>query len=343
MSIHRRGKSYLVVWLEDGSQRSKFFGVRKYGQDAERLAQEWEASQKAVRPPANGESPSLLALVTMYVRAKALHHNTFRTIRYLMTGPAAPLAEIPADGLTRMDLEGLRERSLAAGASPATVNKHQAYLSAALAWGVEQGIIHIHPWAGVKKLKRQPRRPFNITLEDFQRIVAVAPEWLRWALAVAWATGNRPGHVELFNLEWSAINWRRGTMVVTQGKTGRTKEVLLPRDFMPEARLRFEIDRQAGHRFMIHRGDGRPIKSYRTAWLSSLRRAGLDQAGIRMYDLRHLVATHMLDAGVSYPDVAKRLGHSTPAVTASVYSHALDARAREAAESLPRLTESKKD
>ena len=37
--------------------------------------------------------------------------------------------------------------------------------------------------------------------------------------------------------------------------------------------------------------------------------------------------------------VAGRLGHSTPAVTASVYSHALDSRAREAAESLPPLTE----
>jgi integrase len=44
----------------------------------------------------------------------------------------------------------------------------------------------------------------------------------------------------------------------------------------------------------------------------------------RFHDLRHTAATLMLDAGVPLVTVSKILGHSSPAVTANVYAHALD-------------------
>ncbi|MFZ5586095.1 MAG: tyrosine-type recombinase/integrase [Thermodesulfobacteriota bacterium] len=336
MSVHRRGDSWVVIYWEDGRHVKKYFGVRKYGKGAEQAAREWEAGRRAVMPTMQGV-PTLRDLVLMYGQAQDLHRHTRLTIAYLLREPAADLAEKPADSLTRADLEILRINLARAGRGPNTIGKAQAYLSAALAWGLERGFIAIHPWAGYKKPKAE-KRPFTATLDDFRRIIAVAPDYLRWALAVAWATGNRPGQVELFSLEWVAIDWRLGTITLAQGKSGRLKTVPLAASFLEEAARRFAHDRSHGFLYIIHRGDGQRVKSMRTCWHTAVKRAGLAGKGIRMYDLRHCVATHLLDEGVPLPVVAGRLGHSTPAVTASVYSHALDYRSREAAELLPDLT-----
>jgi integrase len=45
---------------------------------------------------------------------------------------------------------------------------------------------------------------------------------------------------------------------------------------------------------------------------------------IRFHDLRHTAATLMLDNNVPLVTVSKILGHSSPAITAVIYAHALD-------------------
>jgi integrase len=45
---------------------------------------------------------------------------------------------------------------------------------------------------------------------------------------------------------------------------------------------------------------------------------------IRFHDLRHTAATLMLADGVPMVTVSKILGHSSPAITATIYAHALD-------------------
>ena len=64
---------------------------------------------------------------------------------------------------------------------------------------------------------------------------------------------------------------------------------------------------------------------------------------IRFHDLRHTAATLMLSRGVHPKIVAERLGHSTPMLTLTVYSHVTPTMQREAAanarQSLGRLKE----
>jgi integrase len=56
-----------------------------------------------------------------------------------------------------------------------------------------------------------------------------------------------------------------------------------------------------------------------------LLRAGLP-ATVRLYDLRHSAATHMLAGGASVRAVADRLGHASAKMTLDVYAHALPAQ-----------------
>ncbi|MBM4393156.1 MAG: tyrosine-type recombinase/integrase, partial [Deltaproteobacteria bacterium] len=55
---------------------------------------------------------------------------------------------------------------------------------------------------------------------------------------------------------------------------------------------------------------------------------------LRFHDLRHTAATLLLAAGTHPRVVAERLGHSTPAITLSVYSHVTPTMQREAAATL---------
>jgi integrase len=50
--------------------------------------------------------------------------------------------------------------------------------------------------------------------------------------------------------------------------------------------------------------------------------AGLD--GVRLHDLRHMVATSLLRAGVPVEVVSKRLGHARTSITLDMYGHVLD-------------------
>ncbi len=62
------------------------------------------------------------------------------------------------------------------------------------------------------------------------------------------------------------------------------------------------------------------------------RAAGLDH--FRLHDLRHFMATQMLDAGVPVPIVAARLCHARASTTLNVYAHAVPGGDRSAAEAL---------
>lgn len=77
-----------------------------------------------------------------------------------------------------------------------------------------------------------------------------------------------------------------------------------------------------------------PHPDWLTREFAAVRRA----AGVsaRFHDLRHAMATMMLDLGVPLPTVSERLGHANTHTTASIYAHGVSVRGREAAELLGR-------
>jgi len=70
---------------------------------------------------------------------------------------------------------------------------------------------------------------------------------------------------------------------------------------------------------------------------------GADVPTIRLHDLRHTHASLALAAGVELKVVSDRLGHSTTAITADLYTHVMPAIGRAAADaiaaSIPAATE----
>ncbi len=161
--------------------------------------------------------------------------------------------------------------------------------------------------------------------------------------------GLRRGEVAA--LRWRNVDLERGQISVVasaeqtdrgvrekEPKNGKGRTVVLSAT---------EIDELRSHRFrqaegllalgvrltddhhVVAREDGQPLqpRSLTHAFMKFARRHGFQ---IRLHDLRHSHATHMLAAGI-HPKIAQeRLGHSSVGITLDLYSHVLPGMQAEA-------------
>jgi integrase len=157
---------------------------------------------------------------------------------------------------------------------------------------------------------------------------------------------------EVVALRWRHVDLDHGQLSVVasaeqtdQGvreketKSGKARNVALSPMIMDELRShrlkQAEWMLQLGVRIdqdhhVITREDGRPLqpRSLTHAFVKFVQRHNLQR--VRLHDLRHSHATHMLAAGV-HPKIAQeRLGHSSVSVTIDLYSHVLPGMQAEA-------------
>lgn len=222
------------------------------------------------------------------------------------------------DTLTRRDLERLRENFRVRNVSNKTINNRTSMLKAALAWAFDQELIGSNPWKDYKRLPER-KTPISVSMDKFKAIYDVAPAWLQWAMKTAFCLCLRFGRTELFDLKWSAFDFRTNSVTLNQGKSGILKTVFPPREYLDEAKLRYDEDRNKGIEFVCTR-KGKHIKEYQYAWYRICRRIGVS---MRPYDIRHLAATTMLANGADIVSVAAQLGHQNCALTGKVYAHAM--------------------
>ncbi len=157
---------------------------------------------------------------------------------------------------------------------------------------------------------------------------------------LALATGARLG--ELLALRWQDIDLQAGTAriersvqrvagrwVFSEPKTASgVRTVTLPAMVIDELKRCKAAQLQAGEwrgpdGLVFPGKDGGPM--HQSTVQHAMRRlcAELGLPEMSPHGLKHLQASLLLSAGLPVPAVARRLGHSTPAVTMGVYAHAL--------------------
>jgi integrase len=218
---------------------------------------------------------------------------------------------------------------------------------------VDWDIIPKNPMVKVKKPKVPKRRPKVVDSGGFARLVnqsrglAIFP-----VIVLGMATGMRRG--ELLALEWTDLDWDKATIEVSKSleetkaglrikgtKSGETRRFTIPADVLEILRAHhLEQLRQqelygadyAGRNLVFARPDGEfygPDKMG-TRIRHAMEKAGL--SGVSLHSLRHSHASELLSKGVPITAVSERLGHASPNVTLSIYSHAMPKDDRLAAE-----------
>jgi integrase len=250
---------------------------------------------------------------------------------------------------------GIRGRPL----SSSSIRRIHAALRSALNTAVKRRLIPYNPALHVELAPETPHRPKPWTAEQCQLFLSESKEdRLSTLYHLMIVTGLRRG--EVIGLRWEDVDLEsqclfvtqqitdlRGKPVVGTPKTKRGRRVvpvdMATVDLLREHQRVQDAERAAWGSTSRHQGlvfcreDGQPLRpEYVTQHFQALAmQAGLP--AIRLHDLRHTNASLALAAGIDIKVVSERLGHSTMAVTADLYTHVVPSLGRDAAKRIAGL------
>jgi len=231
--------------------------------------------------------------------------------------------------------------------SPRTVQLSVTVLRMACKWAVRIGRLRVNVTADTTMPMMRKGNKMNIwERPDSAKFAAyVAGDRLGALYLLGMTRGMRRG--EMCGLRWVDVNLADGYLSVKQTRIivgGTDIQVSTPKtdagkrrvplDAALVAILHAHAGRQLEERLAFGTGwtdtgyvftmeDGLPVKPDHISdrFTRLCKAAGVPV--IRLHDLRHGVASHMLQAGISVGVVADVLGHADPAVTLRVYTHSL--------------------
>ncbi|MBV1869245.1 MAG: site-specific integrase [Marinosulfonomonas sp.] len=266
--------------------------------------------------------------------------------------PEAFLA-MNAATVTSADIAGLYRNLMRAGMSDHRLQRLQGFLSGAFKRAGVNGWVRSNPCTGVTTPQPSPADLVVPTAVQVSTIVAAASDPVEHLfLRVAAITGARRG--ELVGLQWDDISTDRLEVVIRRarsldatgvpftgpGKTGRKGHRVLSLDpttisdlavLHAEQRPLADANRLPEPVWIFSPDAG--ATPWPPDYATDIFRAAAETAqvaGVRLHDLRHYVATSMLQDGESPIDVANQLGDTVQTVLRT-YAHFMPGRGRDAA------------
>lgn len=231
-------------------------------------------------------------------------------------------------------IAGLTERTGAA-----TVQKAHTALLSCWKQGYRNGWVQRDsPFRGLKLPEVERSAGKLITDDEIKRLIAVCErgEEEAW-LMVSLGTGARPGEVR--TLRWSDVDLERAIITFTDTKHGNRRRPVAIGELVVEALRDWQKMQRKGrdliddpYLFSTKLDGSVPWSRFyagRDRWGALRERAGLPE-GIRCYDIRHTVNSHLAASNVTNAVRGMRAGNS-PSVNDSVYTHQHPAADREAA------------
>ena len=195
----------------------------------------------------------------------------------------------------------------------ATVNRELACLHTIFQFALKRKYIGENPTSGVKHFDERRERPSKrmLTVEQEQRILEVAPPYLRVAIILLVQTGGRT-YSEGLSLRWDQVDLEHRVLhldgnVKTSGSAQPLPLSQLAGDVLKEWKSKRALE--SPYVFPSSRKLGEPVGSVKGAWRSALKKAGVPYFPI--YNLRHVFCTRLSWVA---PDavVQRAMRHSSP-------------------------------
>lgn len=221
------------------------------------------------------------------------------------------------------------------GAAPATINKElqvvrHAYNLAEREW----------EWCRDNPMRKVSMEAVHnqvdrwLTEAEEARLLAAAPAWLKELIVFALNTGMRQG--EILALNWTDVDFTRGTLVVMKSKNHERRTLPLNSTvFALLAEKQAGSGNQEGRVFTTSTGGPLKARYMGRAFANVRARAGV--SAFRFHDLRHTFATRLAQKGVDLYKVQRLLGHKTGTMTQR-YAHHSPESLRDGVNVLDRTT-----
>lgn len=201
------------------------------------------------------------------------------------------------------------------GAAPATVKNELAMLRRGFNLAVRAGRLPQRPAFPV--IEARNRRTGFFEEGEYRAVEARLVEDIRAVASFMYLTGWRKS--ETLRLEWRNVDFEAGVLRIEDSKNGEPRTLpfrALPElsDLLARQKARTEAVEQRGGvivPFVFHR-DGRPVRSFRRAWMTACEAAGV--RGRLVHDFRRTAARNLSRAGVSERVIMVLCGWKTRSV-----------------------------
>lgn len=353
-SIYPRGDGRWISYLRMPDGRKRFFSGRTREVVKERLAEAQRQVQagRLVMGPDQTVAQYLERWLEEGVR-HSVRPKTFENYDLCVRRLLPDLGRVRLRALTPEHIQHALGNLIHRGLAARTVRQVHMVLRCSLKQALLWRLVASNPSDAVKPPRPVRKEMRTLTEEEVRRLLAVTAGtrhhslWiflvttgvrLGEALALRWADIDLvEGHAKIRR----ALQRQRGVgMVFVEPKSSRGRRTV---PFPPETLTALEAHRHDLERerqqaaklwqendLVFPSPDGRPRDM---PYLSFTFHRGLQRAGLprlRIHDLRHTAATHLLNRHVHPKVVQELLGHSTIAITLDTYSHVMPALAKEA-------------
>jgi integrase len=337
---------YAGVDPETGQQRYRTATVRGTRAEAER---ELGALVAAVRAESVGGAGSPLSVLLerwFAVASRSWAPTTIRQTRSVVDRYLHPhIGSIPVGALTAARIDELYAELADSGGvngqplSAGTVARVHVVMRSALAQAVRWGWIWDNPAARTHRItvsKREMHPPTPAEPEKLLAHVARHDALFHVFLVLAAFTGAR--RAQLLGLRWDNVSLTAGRVAFRAGwlegpdgpvladtKTRRSHVVDLdPGTCQILARHAATVGTPVGEGFVFSDDNGVTAwKPNRVTKAFGRHRRAVGLRQFRLHDLRHFMATEMLEAGVPIVTVSRRLDHRRVSTTLDHYAHSV--------------------
>ena len=257
---------------------------------------------------------------------QAGHERNLKRERYTYTRLLSLIdGDTDLDQIGPTSIADIRSELLREGKAAATVNRYLNALSTVLRKAERDWRCLAHtPRVGLLKL--QNKRERYLTVEEEQRLLALAKPHLRDLIVFLVDTGARKS--EATTLTWNRVDFRLGQVSFVDTKNGKPRSVpmtnrvrsLLKRllDDRPNSEPRVFLVRNTGSYRTGGRPTHSPFREPHGSFKTACRKAEL--INVRIHDLRHTFASRLVSSGVPLLAVAQLLGHQDIRMTER-YAH----------------------
>lgn len=307
-----RGK-WCAVWRENGTTRRHSLHTTDRGTAERRLK-----DLKVERP-----GDTIADAVTSYLAEKKGRARSYQPMQSAWKVLEPEFGALRPDQVNRDACRDYAKKRRKSGVGDGTIIKELGFLKAALNWaGKGRDAVWDFP-------STPPPRERYLTKAEVNRLIDAAElPHVKLFILLAYSTAARASAVA--ELTWDRVDFDKRQIRLAKGEGRRKGRATVPMTERLSTALR-EAQEARTCEYVVEWG-GRPVGSVKRAFSRAVELAGLKD--VTPHVLRHSAAVHMVEAGISFPEVAQFLGHTNPSVTFKVYGRFSPTHLRTAAAAL---------